>query len=215
MSIDKGMIQPEMEVDNHKLNHNIMLNVTQILSDEHQNILKVIDSVLTECNQLEKGKDLDHAYFSKVIDFIKNYADGFHHAKEEDILFVKLQENVDKMHCNPIPVMFHEHETGRIYVRGMETGLVKNDKRKVIENAIGYCYLLQEHIYKEDNILFQMAEEALSEEQKSLILREYQNVETTRFPEEKLQKYLSMVWLLYILHRRVRYEFWGDFFKLI
>ena len=33
-----------------------MNNVTQILSDEHQNILKVIDAVLNECNELEIGK---------------------------------------------------------------------------------------------------------------------------------------------------------------
>jgi hemerythrin-like domain-containing protein len=170
-----------------------MLNVTEILSEEHENILSVINSVLKECSRLEEGKALDHAFFGKVIDFIKNYADGFHHAKEEDILFAELLDNVDRMHCNPIPVMFHEHEAGRNYVRAMEEGLERNDKEHVIENARGYCYLLQEHIYKEDNILFQMAEEALNDEQKQEVLKKYQEVEATRFTPEKLKKYLSIV----------------------
>lgn len=170
-----------------------MLNVTDILSEEHENILNVISSVLKECSKLEDGKELDHAFFEKVIDFIKNYADGFHHAKEEDILFAELLDNIDRMHCNPIPVMFHEHEMGRNYVKGMEAGLSNGDKEHVIENARGYCYLLQEHIYKEDNILFQMAEEALTDEQKEQVLRKYQEVEDTRFTREDIQKYLSMI----------------------
>lgn len=150
-----------------------MNNVTQILSDEHQNILKVIDAVLNECEEMEKGKELDISFFKKVIDFIKNYADKFHHAKEEDILFKAMLEEVENLHCNPIPVMLHEHESGREFVKAMENGLQINDKSQVIENAREYCYLLQEHIYKEDNILYAMAEQALNDEQKQKVLEKY------------------------------------------
>jgi hemerythrin-like domain-containing protein len=170
-----------------------MKNVTQILSDEHQNILRVIDSVLIECDQIESGKELDHTFFEKVIDFIKNYADTFHHAKEEEILFVAMMENIDKLHCNPIPVMFHEHEAGRQFVKGMEDGLTNNDDKLVMNNARDYCYLLREHIYKEDNILYPMAEEALSEEQKSQVLEKYQEAESSHFTREELDRYLSVV----------------------
>lgn len=33
-----------------------MKNITQILSDEHQTILKVIDAALQECEAIEKEK---------------------------------------------------------------------------------------------------------------------------------------------------------------
>ncbi|MBK6285391.1 MAG: hypothetical protein IPF54_24465 [Draconibacterium sp.] len=62
-----------------------MKNITKILSEEHQNILKVIDVILYECEQMENGKQINSSFFNDVIFFIKNYADGFHHAKEEDI----------------------------------------------------------------------------------------------------------------------------------
>ena len=69
-----------------------MKTALQMLSNEHQNILKVVDALLKECNTLELDKPINNDFFLKSIDFIKNYADKFHHAKEEDILF---QEFID------------------------------------------------------------------------------------------------------------------------
>lgn len=155
-----------------------MKNITQILSDEHQIILKVIDAVNTECSELEKGKALDIGFFHKTIDFIKNYADKFHHAKEEDILFKAMLENVEHLHCNPIPVMLHEHDEGRTFVKGMEEGISENNRSKIIDNARGYGMLLREHIYKEDNVLYPMAEEALSDGQKDVVNQKYTEIES-------------------------------------
>ncbi|MEK6816956.1 MAG: hemerythrin domain-containing protein, partial [Nanoarchaeota archaeon] len=66
------------------------MKATEILSEEHRHILKVIDAIEEECKALEAGKSLDKKFFLDAIDFIRNYADKFHHAKEEDILFEEL-----------------------------------------------------------------------------------------------------------------------------
>lgn len=168
-----------------------MKNITAILSDEHQIILTVIQKVLAECRKIENGARLEPEFFSQVVDFIRNYADKFHHAKEEDILFKAMLENTGNLHCNPIPVMLLEHEDGRAYVQGMEEGLSENDPDKIIQHAIAYCYLLQEHIYKEDNILYPMAEEALSDIQKSKVLDQYDSVRKT-FSDIAIQEYLKL-----------------------
>ena len=169
-----------------------MSNITKQLSAEHQNILRVIDQVLVECKRIEKGGDMDVVFIEQTIDFICNYADKFHHAKEEDILFKAMLANVDCLHCNPIPVMLHEHQNGRDYVRNMENALKKNDKYGVVENAKGYCYLLQNHIFKEDNILYPMAEDALTDDQKEAVLKKYNEVETTKFNKETILNYESL-----------------------
>lgn len=169
------------------------MNITLVLSEEHQNILKVMDGVLKECNEIEEGKDLDKGYFAEVIDFIKNYADGYHHAKEEDILFKAMLENVENMHCNPIPVMLHEHEEGREYVKNLEEGIANSDKEQILTNARGYCLLLRDHIYKEDNVLYPMAEEALSEEQKEEVQAKYKQVNDELFSARDIQKYVDLV----------------------
>lgn len=154
-----------------------MGNITQVLEDEHQIILKVIDAALKECEATENGTTPKIEFFQKTINFIKNYADKFHHAKEEDILFKAMLANAENLHCNPIPVMLHEHEEGRAYLKGMEQSLAENNIARLIEYTRGYCKLLQNHIYKEDNVLYPMAENALSDEQKKAVNEKYREVE--------------------------------------
>jgi hemerythrin-like domain-containing protein len=168
-----------------------MKNITNELSEEHQTILKVIDIVLNECNQLEKNKEPDKAFFNEVINFIKKYADGYHHAKEEDILFKAMLDNIENMHCNPIPVMLHEHDAGRQFVKGMIEALSAGNKQELIENARGYCFLLQSHIYKEDNILYPMAEQVLDESQKQRVEELFNAVKAEEFFDINIQAFID------------------------
>ncbi len=139
-----------------------MANLTKTLSEEHKHIITVAQALQKECSALEKGKAIDHVFFEKAIDFIRNYADKFHHAKEEEILFKELCKESTEMHCNPTTQMLYEHDMGRTFVKELEAGLKDNNKNKVIENGHQYSQLIQEHIFKEDNILYPMADDALS-----------------------------------------------------
>ena len=50
---------------------------TEILSEEHKNILKVIDALEKECNEIEDGKGADKVFFTKVIGKHKYYLQSF------------------------------------------------------------------------------------------------------------------------------------------
>src|SRR3989344_6473793 len=106
-----------------------MQEPTKILSEEHQFILKVIGALNRECDALEKGKGIDKNFFERAIDFIRNYADKFHHAKEEDILFKELCKDDVNMHCNPTEQMLYEHDLGRNFVKGMSYGIKENNRK--------------------------------------------------------------------------------------
>src|SRR3989344_3946872 len=165
---------------------------TQILSEEHKYILEVIAALNRECQSLESGKGLDKNFFEEAIDFIRNYADKFHHAKEEDILFKELCKPSVEMHCNPVEQMLYEHDLGRGFVKSMEEGLNKDDKARVIENARGYAALLQDHIFKEDNILYPMADRALSEKVQKSIIDKFKEPENKRFSKGTKGKYIDI-----------------------
>jgi|SRR3990167_4539346 len=153
-----------------------MSKAVAILMEEHQKILKVIQALLKQCDMVEKKGLVNLDFFVKAIDFIKNYADKFHHAKEEDILFVELNKDSAAMHCNPIQQMLYEHDLGRNCVKELEIGVKKNDPAKVLNGGRGYVNLLQQHIYKEDNILYPMADEALNNKAKNEILAKFEEV---------------------------------------
>jgi len=57
------------------------------------------------------------------IDFIRSYADKYHHAKEEEILFKYFDEDLDI-----IKTMLEDHDNARAHVRAMLEALDKQDK---------------------------------------------------------------------------------------
>ena len=169
---------------------------SKILSEEHQNILKIIESLENECDAIENNnKEPDKDFFKKIIDFIRNYADKFHHAKEEDILFKEFNKCVTEdpggAPCNPTEQMLVEHDEGRNFVKGMETRLNENDKMRVIRNARAYAELLREHIAKEDDILYPMTDETLNSKVKKEMLEKFKEIEKERKKDK--EKYLNLV----------------------
>ncbi len=165
---------------------------SRILSDEHKNILKVVDALSNKCKTLSKG-EIDKKFFLEVIDFIRNYADRFHHAKEEDILFKEFCKQAEdgKIHCNPVDQMLYEHDIGRGFVKQMEEGVKENNPKKIIEGANGYASLIREHIFKEDNILYPMADEALDEKIQKKMIEQFKEVESAKRKDK--EKYLNFI----------------------
>lgn len=158
-------------------------NVTRVMSDEHQLILRMIALVEQNTQLLEEGRFKNLQFFIDAVDFIRNYADRFHHAKEEDVLFIELIKNGMPEKQSPIEAMHMEHEQGRAYVRGMEAAAQKaldgwpGQIPVIAENAKGYAKLLRDHIDKEDNILYPLAERVLPEEVRSGMLMAYEQAE--------------------------------------
>jgi hemerythrin-like domain-containing protein len=95
--------------------------------------------------QSEQGRQL----VIDGIDFIRSYADKYHHAKEEGILFKYFDENLDIL-----KTMHEDHENARAHVRAMLEALDKKHKEAVSEHLNAYQELLTEHIKKEDEILY-------------------------------------------------------------
>ncbi len=155
------------------------MQVTQELMKEHQLILKYIDLMQRYINfsQSNPEETLLQEKAQNFIDFIQKFADTYHHAKEEDILFKFLQAPGVLSHCNPLPVMLSEHEQGRMYVQNMKEALASANKDNFCKAASAYGELLQQHIMKEDNVLYPMAEEGIADDDKIALDKEYQQIE--------------------------------------
>lgn len=160
------------------------MQVTQELMNEHQLILKYLDLIdrYIEFNEGNTDENLLLEKAQDFISFIQEFADTYHHAKEEDILFKYLQKPGVLSHCNPLPVMLSEHEQGRMYLQNMKDATTNANMESLCNNARGYSQLLKQHIFKENNVLYPMAEEGISDDDKIAIEKEYKQI------EEKLNK---------------------------
>ena len=120
-------------------------------------------------NAVLKAYDM-RASDSNNIEFIKNYADGHHHNKEEIFLFNKMVEKLGSTGEVIIKNgMLVEHDLGRSYVKELIEGLEKvkagNEEAKldIIAAAISYTHLLEKHIDKEDNVIYKFATRELDD----------------------------------------------------
>ena len=172
---------------------------TDELMQEHRVIERVLAVIDAAAEAREKGGDLPPTFIPTVVHFVRNFADRCHHGKEEDNLFPAMQRRGIPGQDGPIGVMLVEHDRGRKYVRDMEEAgkrFATGDAsalKVALDNAIGYSGLLRQHIDKEDNILYKMAERVLTEADDKELVQRFEEVERERIGAGKHEEYLKLV----------------------
>ncbi len=142
----------------------------ETLMNEHRKILASLDALDVYANRLQDGSAPGLADLGEFVRFIQEYADRFHHAKEENILFETMVREGFPKEGGPIAVMLMEHDEGRIHVKvlaeAVEAGaeLEGDAIAPIAAAAHGFAGLLRPHIQKEDQILYPMARNQLSPE---------------------------------------------------
>jgi hemerythrin-like domain-containing protein len=132
----------------------------QKLVDEHVLIKRWIALIPKVVNDLDVETEEGGQLIRDGIDMIRSYADKFHHAKEEEILFKYFDESSDIL-----KVMHDDHTQARGLVKAMLDALERRDQKNIAENLMAYKELLTEHIRKEDEILYPWMDNQLSTRQ--------------------------------------------------
>lgn len=108
----------------------------------------------------------------------------------------------------PVGMMLREHVIGRGYIAGFAEGTAKykaGDKQAIAEitkNIRGYGELLTSHIFKENNVLYKMADMHLTAQQQTELLANFEKLEEEvigrgkheayhKLPERLSQQYLK------------------------
>lgn len=134
------------------------------LKNEHQLIQRALIVSQAMISVMTNKKSFVESDVRVLLDIIVNYADKFHHKKEEDVLFHWMEERGFPVEGGPIQCMLHEHDLGRSFIQKAAVALnhpdlAMNEKTEaVFQNLKDFVHLLEQHIYKEDHILYPMAE---------------------------------------------------------
>ena len=174
------------------------MKATEILMAEHRVIERVLTALERAAARMERDQTTRPGFFLDAADFIKGFADGCHHRKEEGVLFKTMAANGMPTQGGPIGVMLAEHEQGRAYTRAMRAAaerLAAGDasaRREVIQNARGYAALLRQHIAKEDGILFSIADQVIPLTDQAQVAEDFEQVEHEETGEGVHEKYLNL-----------------------
>jgi hemerythrin-like domain-containing protein len=168
---------------------------TEELSHEHEAILTMIEILGKLADALDAGAAVPPADLEEAVAFIRVFADKCHHGKEEGHLFPEMERAGIPRSRGPLGVMLAEHEEGRKHVAAMAgaiPGIRKGDRKSAAafaSAARGYGELLTQHIFKEDNILYPMADARLSPDQQASLEACFADVEKTIVGEGKHEEF--------------------------
>lgn len=175
------------------------MKATEILKHEHQAILVVIGAAEKEAAYIEETGKMHADTVRQMADFLRNFVDRCHHAKEEKHLFAAMHTHGMPMNSGPLAVMLRDHEQGHAHVRAITEAVGKTGNpsadtvRKVKHELSEYAALLRGHIDKEDNVLYPMADRLLNAPKQKALVEAFDRVESEEMGEGVHEKYHAWI----------------------
>jgi hemerythrin-like domain-containing protein len=157
-----------------------------------------VGAMEAEAAYIERTGNMHAERVAQMVDFTRNFTDGDHHSKEEDLLFPLLEERSTSA-GGTISVLLSEHEAARDCIGAIDKALpdAAGADPERAEEALGiiaenlrlYAFLLPLHIGKEDTVLFELTDELLSVQEQELLAAEFDRLGASPGAAAMVQRY--------------------------
>jgi hemerythrin-like domain-containing protein len=175
------------------------MKATETLMREHEVILSLLDTIESVMASVRAGAGVNGADLDEIVACIVNFADRCHHAKEEGLLFPAMARSGFPANQGPIAVMLQEHERGREHVQAVRAALERlaggdvGALSELMEGLASYVALLRNHIAKENNVLFVMADQRVGGEERNALNEAFDRAEQDEQERKTQETYRAMV----------------------
>jgi hemerythrin-like domain-containing protein len=138
------------------------------LKAEHERILLMVDVLERMSEKIGSGESVQTDHLEQVLEFLEIFAGKRHQDKEDEYLFTAIREAGGPAEEGLIAAMLSEHSRGRGFIEEMKKLLDHCKKGEpgslmvLTTPALQYVNLIESHIWKENNILFPIAEKIVS-----------------------------------------------------
>lgn len=179
---------------------------TDDLREEHriikQVMLPILDGIRVE---IESGRSVEQNNLEGLIMFVKEFIENSHYTKEETYLFPEMERAGISGAEELITSLKKEHAEERKYINEIDKIIFGKEENRelsaLVEYSRAYMRLLTQHIDKEENELFPMADTYLSEAVQRNLLKSFEDVDTGIIgPErqEELKMWLNNAGKIYV-----------------
>lgn len=172
---------------------------TDELRNDHKIISEFLEIMTAINRKISEGEDINGDHLEAIGDFLKDFADTYHHGREEELFFPALEAVGIPRDGGPVGVMLSEHVTGRDLTKQMRASAesYKGGDELALKDFMTasshYVDHLMQHIDKENNILFKMADAHLHELTQSKLCEQFDEMLEETIGKEGYDKYIKLL----------------------
>jgi hemerythrin-like domain-containing protein len=176
---------------------------TSLLHEDHGHIRRALSILEQISERALHGERIPNDDIVSVVAFLQLFAGHHHHGKEEQVFFPALLSRGQASHHREVCAFIFNHSHERFLMTGIEHRAQTHEEAvQFSEHAQRLILVLRNHLEQEEQIVFPLADEALSDSDDYAITMELRNYERlwqrkelTRLLEELNQlssKYLTV-----------------------
>jgi hemerythrin-like domain-containing protein len=145
-----------------------------VLTAEHKTMLRIADVLNSMSKKTAEQSEYNPQDVEALFHILCWFGDELHQAKEEGALFPVFTKRCNASEFAAVRHMLFEHEQDRSLMSGIADAIARSNAPQFAEYAERLAMILRNHIFKEDNILFEMISAKLSSEDDERIVAEFE-----------------------------------------
>lgn len=169
------------------------MNCTKALKADHEIILRALHVLEVMTSDMKRGNNVNRNDIDSLLVFLREFADGCHHVKEEAIFLPALMQAGMHLQDGPLQVMTYEHERARALTEAMRAAMERSRMEDFILYAERYVHLLIEHIEKENDVLFERADQILTEDDDQKLAEALTHFDNTTVGQQSYARQLRVI----------------------
>ncbi len=172
------------------------MEAIKILVEEHLLIKEFLDQLQIACDKIVQNQPIPREFFEKALTFAREFADSYHHYKEEYVMFARLAQKNDGAIDAEVELLRNQHEQGRNHLQKISDSLdgyfsgLNEPTRLLHRNLDDYIKMLRPHIHVEDVVFYPMVEKIFTEDEAADLLSEFKRFGEKNNPNEMEEKRL-------------------------
>lgn len=145
------------------------MKATELLKEDHQLIERALAALATATLQLDRSEPVRAGFFLGMVEFLEGFVHALHYRREEGVLFAAMERAGAPRTAGPLGAVIREHEVSRATTRAIRAAAERweasddSAREDVANEARKYVSLLKQHIAREDQLIFPMAEDMIPE----------------------------------------------------
>jgi hemerythrin-like domain-containing protein len=147
------------------------MKATGLLINEHKLVLRALYILEQMVDRIRRSHSVDQRDIEDVVEFLRLFGEH-HQSKEEDVLFPALLRVGGECQQRNLKHIMFEHSQERSLLSSIAEAIHTDEKVDFAYYAERLIDILRGHIYKEDHILFSLADGILSPQEDERVASE-------------------------------------------